>query len=296
MEEFAYTERHMGTDVTIACVTSDSASAQSIARQTFATVAAYEQRFSRFLPESELSELNQLGHRTVSDTFLDVLLAGVALSELTKGAFNPLVQVARLGYRASFDELSDEVSLDDSTYNTNLHELTIDIATNNISLAAGQQLDFGGFLKGYLAQLLADRIKETYSDCAGVIVNLGGDIATRGHDAFHEPFIFLIYNPVTHEEVPVALTNTSLATSGTYQRVWKTDQGPHNHIVDSISQGNPHTGLVAASVVHEDGAIAESLTKLYLTRGVDEALSITSNEPHQYLVVKDDGEIVSNIV
>ncbi len=298
MNEFSYAQRHMGTDVSLSFVCSDRASADALAETAFSTIKAFEQQFSRFLPTSELSQLNQNGRAVVSERFFTVLKRSLELAKLTKGAFNPLVQVSRLGYRSNYKDLPVNIETSEETYNTNIDHITVDENAKQVMLATGQQLDFGGFLKGYLAALLADQTMDTDKDCQGCVINIGGDLATRGHDELHEPFIFFLYNPVTSEEVPIAITDASLATSGTYARRWQTNQGLQNHIVDTATLKNPTTDVVSVSLIIKDGAMSEVLTKLFLNRGEAGALTIVSPNiyHYQYFFVARNGNVTSNIV
>ncbi len=298
MNEFSYAQRHMGTDVSLSFVCSDRESADELAETAFSTIKAYEQQFSRFLPTSELSQLNQNGRAVVSEIFFTVLKRSLELANLTNGAFNPLVQVSRLGYRSNYKDLPVKVKIIDETYNTNIDYITVDEKTKLVILAAGQQLDFGGLLKGYLAAVLADQTMNTDKDCQGCIINIGGDLATRGYDELHEPFIFFLYNPVTSEEVPIAITDASLATSGTYARRWHTNQGVQNHIVDTATLKNPTTDSVSVSLISKDGAMSEVLTKLFLIRGEASAVATVSPDTYnyQYFFVARNGNVTSNIV
>ncbi len=299
MNEFSYLERHMGTDVSLTFVCKEVAMADSVATETFATIHDYELRFSRFLPDSELSCLNQQGTLTVSTDFIAVLEKSIELYTFTAGAFNPLLQVRALGYTNTFADIRNTTStLAPITYNTDLEKITINHTTHEVSLHANQQLDFGGLLKGYLATKLADDITKSYPACTGAIINIGGDIATRGLDELHEPFIFELYNPVTGEEIPTILTNTALATSGTYARLWQTSEGKRHHIIDATSLQNPTQNLVAVSIVHRDGAMTEALTKLFLVTGVTGALkrAPANRYQYQYFAVSSDGTIVTNLV
>ena len=297
MNEFSYAQRHMGTDVSLSFVCGDRESADRLAKTAFSTIKAYEQQFSRFLPTSELSQLNQSGAAIVSEIFFTVLKRSLELTELTHGAFNPLVQVARLGYQSDYKDLPAEAEVVDERYSTDITRITLDEKTKRVTLATGQQLDFGGFLKGYLAALLADRTMSREKDCQGCIINIGGDLATRGYDQLHKPFIFFLYNPVTREEVPIAITDASLATSGTYARRWRTNQGMQNHIVDTVTLKNPAVDAVSVSLITKDGAMSEALTKLFLTRGEKEAIGTASPDTHeyQYFFVTKSGDIKSNI-
>lgn len=136
------------------------------------------------------------------------------------------------------------------------------------------------------------------NDCHGCIINIGGDLATRGLDELHEPFIFLLYNPITGEETALPLTDTSLSTSGTYARVWQTNHGKKHHIVDGLSRKNPETDLTSVSINHHDGSMSEALTKLFLVHGLKQALKIVPPTifNYQYFCVSNDGKISSNMV
>lgn len=299
MNEYSYTERHMGTEVTLSFVCLDRVLSETMAQHVFTIIRKYESIFSRFLPESELSRLNKNGQAIVSSVFMEVVVRSLELAKLTDDAFNPLVQVKRLGYHSTYTALNKQsVQSDGTLYSTDLSSITIAPKTNTITLGSEQQLDFGGILKGYLANLLADEVKENYPTCTGCIINIGGDIATRGYDEFHEPFIFFLYNPVTGEEIPVALKDKSLASSGTYARVWKTKSGINHHIVDSTSQRNPDQNLMTVSIIAQDGALTEALTKLFLTRGVELAVQVAPPQiyNYQYFTVSSTGDITSTIV
>ena len=298
MKEFSYTERHMGTEVSLSFVCSSEGEADDLAQSTFTTIHEYELRFSRFLPTSELALLNESGSKVVSKEFIQVLTRSLELAELTKHAFNPLVQVASLGYRTNYPDTPKTVLIDNKTYDTDLSKILIDYETNKVTLGPKQKLDFGGILKGYLAAKIANQVMATHHNLQGCIINIGGDLTTRGVDELHEPFIFFLYNPVTDGEIPVAIKDTSLATSGTYARRWQTNQGTKHHIVDSTNRENPTVDNIAVSIISEDGAKSEALTKLFLTKGETVAVETVSPEQHayQYFLVANNGDIKSNII
>lgn len=298
MKEFSYSERHMGTEVSLSFVCNDKNEADEMARFTFATIHEYELKFSRFLPTSELALLNKNSSKVVSEEFIQVLKRSLDLAELTKHAFNPLVQVSTLGYRTNYSNTPNTVLVDIEDYNTDLSKVIIDSETNKVTLGPKQKLDFGGILKGYLAAQIADQIMITHPNFQGCIINIGGDLATRGVDELHEPFIFFLYNPIIDSEIPLAIKNTSLATSGTYTRRWYTNQGIKHHIVDSTNRKNPTIDSVAVSLICKDGAKSEALTKLFLTKGETVAINTVSPEQHayQYFLVTNNGDTKSNIL
>lgn len=287
----------MGTEVSVSLVCTDEQMAQNIASSMFQMIHNYELRFSRFLEESELSLLNKQGTAVVSDEFMQVLTRSLELNKFTKNVFNPLVQVSRLGYTTTFTKIKGTLREQDTdVYSTATGRVQIDKDVNRIRIGKDQQLDFGGMLKGYLSTKLADVVMETYGEkCAGLVINLGGDLTTRGYDEFQRAFIFQLYNPVSDKETSVTLTNTALATSGTYARTWQTKEGSVNHIVDARVQRNPVSGVVSASIIHTDGAVCEAVAKLFLIQGVEKAQEIAPSSNYQFFAVLQNGKEVTNI-
>jgi FAD:protein FMN transferase len=297
MQEYAFRERHMGTDVAIILITESETEARKIATSTFTKIAAAEQVFSRFLPSSELFKLNTLGALTVSNQFIEVLETAIDLSYQTKGIFNPLIQIAKAGYVTDFTKIKDSVQEKQSEkYNLDLSAIKIDKLTNLVSLDLNQQLDFGGILKGYLADKLANEIMTYEKGCTGVVVNIGGDLHTQGYDAEGRLFTFNLFNPVTDSEFELPLLNTSLITSGIYKRHWQTDTGPQHHILSADGINNPDSPVVSASVIYKNGANAEAFAKYLIATDPPQIDKKTLPENLVYYLVLKDGSTINTTV
>lgn len=293
MEEYAFEEKHFGTSAVISIVCPSFVEAKKLANDGFLQMATAEKIFSRFLPDSELSKLNKLGTYCVSAIFIELLEIALKLTKDTHSAFNPLTQVANLGYTKTFEALANEIkTLDQSPYRTDIDAITIDRKTNTVTLAPTQQLDFGGIAKGFMAEKIARGIKESSPECLGVIVNLGGDLYTFGLNVEEKPFTFYIFNPITKTELPLTVTNQALATSGTYKRKWETDSGQVHHLVDPNTHLNPDTQIISSSIIHKSGATAEAWTKYYLINDLKEDLS--PPEGLTYLLIDNTGQVKQN--
>lgn len=299
MNEYNYQERHMGTTVNLTLVCELEEAADSISKEIFGTIKIYENKFSRFLPNSELSNLNSKKNSVVSNEFITILEKSIKLTVTTNNGFNPLTQISSLGYTKSFDLIKNEDQIiTNRSYNTDIQQIIIHKETNEVEIQSDQKLDFGGILKGYLSQLLADEIMIKNKEIEGCIVNIGGDLSTRGLDNIHKPFIFFLYNPITGAETQLTIENRSLVTSGIYARTWRTNLGDQSHIVDANNQKNPNNNLVSVSVINNDGAWAEAICKLFLTKGTDLALKTLPPDKNNYLyfVVHKDGSTQTNII
>lgn len=292
MQEYSYSQKRFGTTATISLVMESAVQAEQIIQAGFALLATYEARFSRFLPDSELSSLNSKKELVVSDEFFLILKLSYDLYKKTGGIFNPLVQVARAGYNAPFGEIKNTPQKNiGGIYNIDFNSVYFDDVTKKVILQSEQKIDFGGILKGYLAEKISKGISTKNPQCQGNIVNLGGDIHTEGVDETGRPFKFMIYNPNNDTEIPILLSDTSLATSGTYSRTWQTFAGPMHHILGPDGIKNSDSDLISASVIHKNGAVAEAMAKVFLVIGATKIPETILLDDYQCLLINKDGKI-----
>lgn len=299
MEEFEYSGKAMGTNYSVAVVCDSEAVATEAWHIAKAEVEAYDAKFSRFAPTSEISLLNKRKDMRISETFLKVTAEAQKLFFETRGVFNPLVQISRFGYDRDFSELEDAGTAidEDERYDIDFSTTLIDPRASRIRLNEGQELDYGGFLKGYLAELIARKIEERFPAISGIVVNLGGDIHARGLDRDRQEFQFHIYNPILdNEDIVVNLRDQSLATSGTYKRFWRRAGRNMHHILDVSGTDNPTSEIVSASVVCENGGKAEAYAKVFLSLGTENAVDLLKNESISFLSIDRRGKVVGNII
>lgn len=295
MYEYEFSEHLMGTTLSVALIMDDDAHASKIFSECLFRLREHEMRFSRFLPESELSQLNTERSLIVSPLFLSLTLLARDLYIKTDGHFNPLLQIERFGYTHSYNmEESHPLTRNPLPYNTNFHTVEIDTASRCITLADGQHLDFGGFLKGYLAENEAKRITHEYPEVHGIIVNIGGDLHTRGRDAHEHVFVFDIKNPITKQPISFPLEHMSLATSGTYKRTFTDGTDSMHHILARNGTENQKSGIISASVIHSSGATAEAYAKALLTIDPDTLIELTG-DICTYILIHQDGTIHTSL-
>lgn len=210
-------------------------------RKTF----QFEKRFSRFIPESELSQFNSgAGLKTpASPEFTAVLRAAQELTLRTGGLFNPFVLPAlqRAGYIKSAIERYSEDDSPDYTDRQIVSPEKLELTEGWNRIPHGTAIDLGGCGKGYLADELGSYLRS--EGVAGYWINISGDIATYGHDASGKPIVIAIQNAgkdaATKATVVCPPERFGVATSGTLRRPSQTDSMLGHHIID------PRTGKAA---------------------------------------------------
>ena len=282
----------MGSDLSISIIASDEQHALREHDTALALGSAFEQRFSRFLPDSELSRLNTEKSIEVSPEFLEIFLIGRTLYRETKGIFNPLVQIERFGYTKTFQSVSGITPVEEKLpYNIDMESIVVDETNRRITLNEGQRLDFGGFLKGYAAEAMAKGMKNV----SGAIVNLGGDIFTVGRDTEGHQFQFDILNPVSGiSDTSIAVENAGIATSGTYRRVWNTEKGMKHHILSEKGDDNPNSDLVSATIIDSRGHCSDAYATVAIVLGSKNAQPFLQTHAARFVLITKSGSLISN--
>ena len=203
-------------------------------------LTAVDEAVSRFRPDSELMRLPAEATE-VSPLCALLLQSALAAAELTEGRVDPTIggALSAWGYDRDLRSLKEtsspavriqpvpgwrSIRLDDTT----------------VTRPSGVQLDLGATAKAVTADLLAGLINDELG--TGVLVSLGGDIATSG-DAPAGGWQITVQDTDADPADAISLrSGMALATSSTTRRTWMRDGAEVHHIID------PATSQPAARV------------------------------------------------
>jgi FAD:protein FMN transferase len=202
---------------------------------------------SRFRPDSELAQLHRRRGREVAvgPVLTEALRVALRAAALTDGLVDPTVgdAVLALGYDRDFADV-DPDSPSPATSSgpaPGWWQIRFDAAGGRVLLPRGVRLDLGATAKALAADRAADRI--FLATGCGVLVNLGGDLATAG-PAPADGWRIAVGDDHTRSQPGdpvVQVASGGLATSSTTRRRWRRAGRELHHIVD------PRTGDVPES-------------------------------------------------
>ena len=279
----------MGSDAHLIVVADDA----SIVARAEQRIEALEQRWSRFIETSEISELNRHpGHdvQVGADTRLLVQRA-IEAWRLTGGGFDPTVlgDVIRAGYDRSFDELGDSVRPGSSRLGKGATNIAV--GEHTVRLPAGVGFDPGGVGKGLAADLVAT--EAIAAGAEGICINLGGDLRVLGHAPANDAWGVAIDHPLVAEPVVVlVLADGAVATSTTLRRAWKVDGRVRHHLIDPWTGQPSESDLALVSVVAAEAWMAEVLAKAELLRGTERLFDLVGGIGAEALAVTYDGRVI----
>jgi thiamine biosynthesis lipoprotein len=204
---------------------------------------------SRFRSDSELSLLARTleSGATVSPILITLVDGALSAAALTDGAVDPTLgnDLARLGYDRDVSELHTGAEIDSAPVDVRVTQRRpawqdVTITGQTLKVPAGVVLDLGATAKAIAADLAANRVVEELG--GGVLVSLGGDIATAGEPPT-DGWEVLVQDTAADPSQQVSLAGAAgMATSSTQKRRWMSDGFARHHILD------PRFGLPAETV------------------------------------------------
>jgi len=283
-EEF----RAMGTTISMLLPESQAETGAQIVRALF---SEWEQALSRFIPESELSQLNQQAGTpvAVSDLLYDVLATALTAARATEGVFDPamLDQLVQSGYDRTFDDLP-AVRFDPiipGEPGGRWRGIKVDPIRRHVTLPAGIKLDFGGIAKGMAVDAALERLRQ--SGAGQAMVNAGGDLAVLGLPPAADQWPVAVPGRDRFWSIP--LISGAVATTGIAHRHWWQGNTLRHHILD------PRTGLPAQSdlwsvtVVADRCEQAEVAAKVAFILGSSSGANFLREHRIAGLLVRADG-------
>jgi thiamine biosynthesis lipoprotein len=213
-------------------------------RMLAAELQAIDAACSRFRPDSELTSVNAGSGRKneLSPLLAEALSVALRAAAATDGDVDPTcgASLARLGYDRDFAGLAADTSplARPPVPAGGWRSVDLDESGMTVQVPPGVQLDLGATGKALAADRAATAIAAATG--AGVLVNLGGDIAVAGPPP-PSGWRVRIFDGLRHPGPVVAIRDGGLATSGPGDRRWRRGELRLHHILI------PATGLPASS-------------------------------------------------
>lgn len=263
-----------------------------------ARMLAWHGRFSRFLADSELTQLNRNPSPTVavSPEMARFIHGALIMAELTGGLLDPTLvgEIERAGYREHFDGLSlpldRALAIAPTRAAGSPHPaarwrgVSVDLVKGTVTREPGIRLDSGGLVKGICGDLLSEVLGRHES----FAVDAAGDVRFGGRADVARPIE--VASPFDDSVLHVfRLTCGAAATSGIGRRSWLDDAGrPAHHLLDPSSGRPAFTGIVQVTALAPTGLHAEALSKAALLSGPSGAAAWLT---HGGVIVREDETI-----
>jgi thiamine biosynthesis lipoprotein len=298
MQRYQHEHTALGSTIFLTLVTdADAGYATATLHHLTAQIDRFEQQFSRFKEDSELTAFNRrAGERTpISPAFRQLLETAQAYHAHTAGLYNPFILPAlqRAGYRSSWPSPHDPTSID-FTSRTVAPGTSLEIGKDWARIPPNTALDFGGIGKGYLLDMLVHTLAAESLD--GYWLSLGGDIVCCGRDLLHAPWQIGVQDAHHPERTVRTLIHTqttpaAIATSGITKRRGTLHGKDWHHIIDPRTGRPAETSILTATVTADTATAADVYAKTIVIGGIELARRYKKNELIRSCIVQvQDGQ------
>ena len=266
---------------------------------------------------------NLYGHLVIEPKLFDALSYGIQQETKVMAGSVPLFNIALGPVLELWHDLREQASCSDSlmlgatvcpapnpeifnqSFAMNTKQIVLNPEDSSIAFRVPHmRLDLGGYGKGYVAEIITDRLDELqvpYILNAGSSNVKAGGINPNTSDGFYyiglqRPMIGFTMQSQLYAFVKMT-EGVSIVTSGNYQRyfIGFEDDKIYHHIIDPRTNF-PGGDTMAVSVFYEDGALADIYSTAIYLLGLEDGLAFVNATPGLDAVwyLEDGSIIVSN--
>ncbi|MFK7864745.1 MAG: FAD:protein FMN transferase [Pseudohongiellaceae bacterium] len=268
--------------------------AKKLARKLVAEAERLEQKYSRFRKDSFVAQINRAGGDP----------QGIAIDTETKSLFDHanscFVESSGLfditsGHLSRLWDFKTGIPPSDSEINNALKHTGFEKlrwSDSHLHVPAGMEIDFGGIVKEYAADSLAQLARSL--GCQSGLLNMGGDFAVIGPVPESDAWPIGISDPDNPSAVmaTITLAQGGLASSGDYERFFLHNGVRYSHILNPKT-GWPSSGLRAVSVASNLCTVAGSMATIAMLKEENAALEWLEESGLPFVFMKQDGSIGS---
>lgn len=287
----------MGNRFELAVVHPDPLFALDCIDAAITEIRRIENLLTTFNEESQANLINRhAGIRPVKvdKEVVDLIERSIKISALTQGAFDITygsIDKSLWNFDQNMTALPDKHTARRLVHLINYRNIVLDRSASTIFLTKkGMRIGFGGIGKGYAAERAKAVLKQKGIESG--IVNAAGDLTAWGYQPGGKPWTIGIADPDAIRRHPFSamnITDTSVATSGNYEKFALIGGRKYSHTIDPRT-GYPVTGIKSVTMICPNAEIADAMATPVMVMGVKAGLNMINQMNQIDCVIVDDND------
>ena len=289
----------MGTTYHVTVVdgpdTLDAVQLSALVEETLAGVLAHVNNWDPTSEVSRFSASDSTEPVQMSDDLATVMAESMRIHALSGGVFDvtlaPLIDLWGFGPKKPGEPVPTDAEIAGALSTVGQSEYLVLDGHSLRKTIPGVTLNLSAIAKGYGVDAVGRAI-----EAAGGqrwLVEIGGDLASKGLNAANEPWVIGVERPdAASQTVQVILpvSDLGMATSGDYRNYFEQDGVRYSHIIDPTT-GRPIThGTASVTVLADSGMTADGLATALLALGEERALPLAEAEGIAVMFITRKGE------
>lgn len=227
----------------------------------------------------------------VDKEVFDIIIRSNRISDLTQGAFDisyGSIDKSLWNFDKNMIALPSAETAKKMVRLINYKNIILDANQQTVFLKnTGMRIGFGGIGKGYAAEQAKKVMQQ--NGVENGIVNASGDLTVWGFQPNGKPWTIGIANPNQSNEYfsSVELTNTSIATSGNYEKYVIIDGKKYSHTINPKT-GLPIHGIKSVTVITPNAEFADAIATPISIMGIQVGLDIVNQLQQVECIIIDD--------
>ena len=286
----------MGNRFEINVVADDPSWANERINDAVQEISRIERLLTTFNESSQTNLINRnagINPVKVEREVYDLIERSKKISALTQGAFD--ITYGSIDKRLwNFDNTM--TSLPDAKTAKKLVRLinyrNVILDENNCSVLLkekGMRIGFGGIGKGYAAEKAKSFLQQ--KGVKSGVINAAGDLTAWGYQPDGQPWTIGIADPNAAQKVFsfLEITNTSVATSGNYEKFILIDGKKYSHTIDPKT-GLPVRGIKSVTIICPNAEIADAMATPVMIMGIKVGLNMINQMKGIAGIIIDDND------
>ena len=259
-----------------------------------AEISRIEKLLTTFSNDSVTFQINEnagIQPVVVPKEVFDLIFRCQMISKMTQGAFDisyGSIDKKFWNFDLNMTSLPDKDLAKKAVELINYENIILNETDKTVFLKnKGMRIGFGGIGKGYAAECAKKIIQQNGIESG--IVNAAGDLSAWGDQENGEAWTIGIADPNKKESVfsTFNITNTSVATSGNYEKFVIIDGKKYSHTIDPKT-GYPISGIKSVTIIAENAEIADALATPVTVMGIEVGLNFINQIPNIGCIIIDD--------
>ncbi|SFI38055.1 FAD:protein FMN transferase [Halpernia frigidisoli] len=301
LKEFRKAQKLMGNIFEITVVNDDENLAFRQIESAISEIQRIEKLLTTYNEESQTNLINQnagIKPVKVDPEVFELIERSLRISEITDGYFDISyggIDKTFWNFDKEMIRLPDPEIIKEHLKLVNYKHILLDKENKTVFLEeAGMRIGFGGIGKGYAAEMAKKVLIQNGISCG--VVNAAGDLTTWGTQADGKPWTIGIADP-DNAKLPFSymnITNTSVATSGNYEKFVIIDGKKYSHTINPKT-GMPVSGIKSVTMICPNAEIADAMATPVGIMEIPDALNLV-NQIHQLecIIIDDNNKIYSS--
>jgi thiamine biosynthesis lipoprotein len=286
----------MGNRFEISIVSDDKNWAFEIIEEAVKEIQRIETLLTTFDENSQTNQINKFaGIKPVKidKEVFELIERCNRISQLTQGAFDITygsINKKLWNFDTSMTALPSQAVAKKMVQLINYKNIELNKTETSVFLKEkGMRIGFGGIGKGYGAEM-AKKIMQNNGVQSG-IVNASGDLTVWGKQPNGKPWTIGIADPnnAKYHFSSFELTNTSIATSGNYEKFILVDGKKYSHTINPKT-GLPIEGIKSVTLITPNAEFADAMATPISVMGIKVGLNLINQINNLEGIIIDDSD------